>query len=210
MKSLLIFAYSVAFFSCAGGMVQDTVPKYGTDPVEESVTDFLTVPGPINYLETEYILSWSDHPTEQYYIQEYLPEGEDLKHFNRMFTIHLFDVDMSISQAVEQKVQELENRKVTDPEVMYKVTKSPEGEEVVLEFFVGKQNDQVLEVLEFDVYHYNPIVLDQGWKAVAIYAYTQRAYGADIPQFSQSFNDQRASFFYGIIGLEKPLIRIQK
>ncbi|HSK14116.1 MAG TPA: hypothetical protein VK907_12940, partial [Phnomibacter sp.] len=41
-----------------------------------SVKDHLSIPGPIVFEQRSYSLTWSAHPSANYYKQEYLPKGE--------------------------------------------------------------------------------------------------------------------------------------
>lgn len=53
----------------------------------QTVTEYFKVGNSINYCGTDYYLVWSARPQENYYVQEYLPKGESLEHYNQMFTV---------------------------------------------------------------------------------------------------------------------------
>ena len=48
------------------------------------IVERLSVPGPISFNGESYRLSWSSHPTANYYKQEYLPGGETGEHYRSM------------------------------------------------------------------------------------------------------------------------------
>jgi hypothetical protein len=73
--------------------------------------DYLSVKGPLNFNNTEFELAWSSNPNEVLYIQEYLPIGESLEMFNQMLTIQLFRNNITVSEAVDGLVKQLEERK---------------------------------------------------------------------------------------------------
>ena len=45
-----------------------------------SPVDYLNIPGTIYFNSTSYNLSWTSHPSETYYKQEYLVKGETVQH----------------------------------------------------------------------------------------------------------------------------------
>lgn len=53
----------------------------------QSVTEYFDAGNPIKYGDTEFSLAWSSHPQDNYYIQEYLPEGETFDNFKQMFSV---------------------------------------------------------------------------------------------------------------------------
>ena len=77
--------------------------------------DRIGVKGPLTFNKTSFNLSWTDKPNDTYFIQEYLPKDEKAENFNQMLTLHLFDKDIKVKNAVKQKIQELDTRKKTDP-----------------------------------------------------------------------------------------------
>ena len=52
-------------------------------PVEDDVIDRIGVKGPLVFDKTDFKLAWTDQPNDNYYIQEYLPEGETIDAFNQ-------------------------------------------------------------------------------------------------------------------------------
>ncbi|MBK6772556.1 MAG: hypothetical protein IPG78_10610 [Ignavibacteria bacterium] len=96
---------------------------------KDNPIDRIGVTGPLMFNQVSYNLAWSDKPRDTYYIQEYLPEGQNVNSFNQMLTIHLFDVGITIEDAVKNKINELENRIKTDATCNYEVYKSPDGKE---------------------------------------------------------------------------------
>jgi hypothetical protein len=172
--------------------------------------DNLGVDGPLSFNNTSFELKWSDKPSDIYYIQEYLPSGEDLDNFNQMITIHLFDTDIKLKDAVDQKLSELNKRKETDSVCNYQVTESPDGKEFIIDFLLGESKEDKMTIVEFNVYHYRQIELDNNRNAIAVYAYSKRSYGDNITDFFKTLKEDRISHLNEMISIQKPIINIRK
>ena len=80
--------------------------KFNQEPV-----DRIGVKGPLILNNTTFNLSWTSKPSDNYYIQEYLPQAETADHFNQMMSIFLLVGDTKLKNAVQQKTKELDTRK---------------------------------------------------------------------------------------------------
>lgn len=165
----------------------------------ETPVEYFTVGDPIKYCGTDYSLVWSSHPREDYYLQEYLPAGESLDHFNNMFSINILFGDITPEEAKKVKILELEKRKKVDPVTNYK-TMTKDGKHI-LEFLVAQSHDDKLEIAEVNVYYYRQMTLD-GKKACVLYFYSSRAYGDDILPFIKAIPDHRVDWYEGMIALK--------
>jgi hypothetical protein len=194
MKTLLI---SLSLFFLSFTIFTDT-----TD-------DRLGVKGPLEFNAVNFNLAWSDKPSETYYIQEYLPEGEKLESFTQMMTIHLFVTDMKTKDAVQQKIKELNKRKKTDPVCNYEVTESPDGKEFMLDFLMGESKNDEMTIVEFNVYRYKQIEISNNKKAIIVYTYTKRSYGEDITDFFKTLGDDRTNYLNQMISAEIPTVKIE-
>ncbi len=172
--------------------------------------DRLGVKGNLEFNKTDYKLSWSAKPNDNYLIQEYLPKGENSEHFNQMLTIHLFITDISTEGAVNQKINELTARKNTDPICNYQVTKSPDGKEYLIDFLLGESKDDKMTVVEFNLYRYKQIEIPNKGKALIVYAYSKRGYGDDITPFFQTLENYRISYLKEMISTNIPTVKIEK
>ena len=92
-----------------------------------------------NYLETEktikfdnqnYDLVWSSHPNEVYYKQEYLTKEQTLEKFKSMVTIDFLKGEFKVKDLVNQKIQELEKAKKSNPIVNFTVLEK-DGETII-------------------------------------------------------------------------------
>ena len=165
----------------------------------QTVTEYFDVGNPIKYCGTKYSLVWSARPQENYYVQEYLPKGESLEHYNQMFTVIVIFGDITALEAVQAKIAELEQRKKTDPVTNYLVAEN--NGEYILEFIVGDSSDGKMNIVEVDVHYYKQMTIN-GRNASVLSFYSGRAYGDDIMQFIQSIPQKRNAWYEGMSNLK--------
>src|SRR5258706_5661876 len=177
--------------------------------INENVVDRIGVKGPLEFNGTTFKLSWTDKPNDKYYIQEYLPDGEKTDAFNQMLTIHLFDTDMKIEKAVQQKIKELTNRKKKDPICNYQVNESPDGKEFMVDFLLSESKDDKVSIVEFNIYKYKRVSLGENKKGIVVYAYSKRKYHDEIMPFLKGLKDERTTHLNQMISAEIPAITIQ-
>lgn len=194
MKNILILA-SVIFLSFNRG---------------NDIVDHLGVKGPLEFNKTKFNLASAQKVNENYYIQEYLPDKEVFDSFNQLLTIHLFLSDINPEDAAKQKIAELTERKKTDPTCNYQTSQSPDRKEIIVDFLLGESKNNRMTIAEFNVYRYKQIDLGENKKAIIVYAYTKRAYGADITPFYGSLKTDRTNFLNQMISAEIPAIKIKK
>ncbi len=173
------------------------------DPIER-----LGVPGPLDFHKTSYSLAWSSKPNDFYFIQEYLPKGEESAHFNQMLNIDLLVKDISVNDAVEKKVEELDARKKSDPLCQDEVTTSPDGSESIVDFVMSEHKGEELTVMEFNVYRYRQVDLGNKKKGLLFFAYSKRAYGDDITPLLKNLSSVRQEFINAMILSEMPSIHL--
>jgi hypothetical protein len=179
-KSLLIFCLALLSFA-----------KATNDPIER-----IGVKGPLKFNGTDFALSWSEHPKDFYYIQEYLPKGENYDHFNQMVTLHVFDKEVTAEAAMQQKVKELEVRKKTDKVCNYEVHQNGDSTEFMVDFLLSQSDGDKLAVVEFNAYHYKKVALGNNKMGILVYAYSKRSYGDAITNFMQQLGDDRGKMLY--------------
>ena len=125
-----------------------------------------------------------------------------------MLTLHLFIKRMSIQEAVEKKVIELEQRKKTDPVCNYVVNESPDGKEFMIDCLFGESKADKMTVVEFNVYKFKQIDLGGDKMGILIYAYSKRSYGDHITKFLKSLKNTRTEYLNVMIEADIPPIRI--
>ena len=177
-----------------------SVTKPGAQPV-----DRIGVKGPLIFNKTSFNLAWTSKPSNNYYVQEYLPAGEKSEHFDQMLSIFLLVSDITTKDAVQQKTEELNERKKIDPTCNYMVSQSPDGTEYLLDFVLG---DDKVDVEEFNIYRYKQVDLGDNKKAVLVYAYSKRAYGDAITSFLKNLKSDRGALLNTIVASEMPKVTV--
>jgi hypothetical protein len=194
MKRLL-FGLLTTFFSLTV-LAQKPVERLG---VKEN----------LEFDKTTFKLSWTAKPNDNYIIQEYLPEGESLDHFNQMMTIHLFLTDIKCEDAVYKKVNELITRKKHDSTCNYQVTESTDGKEFLIDFLLGESKDNKMTIVEFNVYRYKQIQISSKQNAIIVYAYTKRGYGNDITAFFGTLENEKINYLKRMFSTKIPTVTIE-
>lgn len=161
----------------------------------QNPTEYFNAGNPIKYCGENFSFVWSAHPQNIYYVQEYLPEGETLEHYNKMFTVSVIFWDRSPLESVQAKVAELEQRKNSDPITNYMVAEN--NGEYILEFIVSDSNGGKMNTVEVDVHYYRQMEIN-GRKATVLCFFSERAYGDNITSFIQSIPDKRNSWYEGM------------
>ena len=162
--------------------------------VSDDVTDRIGVKGPLEFNGISFNLTWSDKPRDNYYIQEYLPQGEKVESFDQMMTIHLFVTNMSVYEAVQQKGKELTSRKKSDPLCNYQITESPDGKEYMIDFILSESRGEEMTIAEFNVYRYKETDLGNNQKGLLVYTYSKRSYGDGITPFLKNLKDEKINY----------------
>jgi hypothetical protein len=176
--------------------------------ISNNGVDRLGVTGPLTFSSTSFNLAWTDRPNDTYYIQEYVPTGEKVDNFNQMLTIHVFNTDNKLKNAVQQKIKELNNRKKTDPTCNYQVTESPDGKEFIVDFLLGESKGDKMTIAEFNIYRYKQVDIGDKKIGILVYAYSKRAYGDDITPFYKNLGNDRTKLLNEMIGSAMPEVAI--
>lgn len=177
---------------------------------EEIPVDGIGVKGPLEFNNTRFTLAWTDRPHSKYYIQEYLPDGESVESFTQMLSIHVFDADITVQEAVAQKVAELTERKITDPTCRYEVHETSDSKEMIVDFLLGESMDDIMTITEFNVYRFKEIAISRKKKGIMVYAYSKRAYGEDIRPFMKALKADRMTYLDQMNSTEVPAVKIPK
>ncbi|MDE6341123.1 MAG: hypothetical protein K2K93_02295 [Muribaculaceae bacterium] len=164
------------------------------EPVE-----YFNAGNPIKYCGTKYYLAWTENPADNYYVQEYLPKGESFESYNQMFTVSVLFCDRLPLESVQAKINELEQRKKTDPVTNYMIAEN--NGEYILEFIVSDSPEGSFSTVEVDVHYYKQMTIN-GRKAIVLCFYSGRAYGDDIKPFIMSIPQKRASWYEGMSKLK--------
>ena len=171
-----------------------------------------------NYLETEktikfdnqnYDLVWSSHPNEVYYKQEYLTKEQTVEKFKSMVTIDFLKGEYKVKDLVNQKIQELEKAKKSNPIVNFTVLEK-DGE-TIIDFLmsVSSKDGKKLLIVERNIYRYTNIETDNT-KGLLLFSVSKRAYENEIGQFFENLKKDKNSLIIKVGNFKIPKVNPKK
>ncbi len=138
-------------------------------------SDQLGVPGPISFEDRAYELAWNAQPSDNYFKQEYVPEGQSVETYSEMILVEAVAGAITPMQAAALQVQSLEARRGSDPVFNYDIIQNEATGEVLLDFLVSDLAADPV-VIEWNAYRYVPLAEGEG---VALFAVSRRGYGEE-------------------------------
>ncbi|WP_373707688.1 hypothetical protein [Kaistella sp.] len=186
------------------------------EEIENSVSDkvapvknYLNTPELIKLNGTDFDLSWSSHPSENYYKQEYVPSDNVVEKYKEMIAVELVVGDLTAKDAVNQKIQEIEARKATDRVSNYALKEDTETKELILDFMMSEGAGEST-ILEWNVYRYKNYEDAGGNKGISLFSLSKRGYGIDVAQFGPDIRDNRPRYMVEFLALPRPSINLKK
>jgi len=172
----------------------------------DGAVDRLSLPDSIAFNGESYRLSWSSHPTPNYYKQEYLPAGQTSERFQRMVLIEATVRGVDVNGAVAAQISMLNKRKLTDPTVNFAVLKNPNGE-IILDFILSAQDAKGEDTVEWNAYRYAALRGNGGESGVLLFGISWRAYGDDTPNFLRKLKSARPAEINALATFPLPAVR---
>jgi hypothetical protein len=173
----------------------------------DGAVDHLSFPDPIEFNGESYRLSWSSHPTPDYYKQEYLPPGQTSERFQRMVLIEATVRGVDVSDAVAAQVNRLNKRKSTDPTVNFAAFKNPKNGEIVLDFILSAKDPKGEDVVEWNAYRYVKRRGKGGESGVLLFGISRRAYGDNTTDFLRGLKSVRPAEIKALASYPLPVVR---
>ena len=171
--------------------------------------DYLGIPGPLAYNKSAYNLAWSSHPADSYFKQEYLPANERSETYSNMLIVEAVVGDVSLQNAVSDKVNELEQRKQTDAVTNYQLIENKAKGEYILDFVLSESAGSKTSVVEWNTYRYMKLNDKSGKKGIVLFSYSRRAYGNASANFLKSLRTERLNDINYISGYSVPQVSIK-
>jgi hypothetical protein len=198
IKKAIIF-FVVVFFSSS---------SYGQ--AKKAVIDYLNLPGPVAFDSKSYHLSWTSHPSANYYKQEYIVKGDNAAKFNSMLMVELATGDMLIKDVVAAKLEELKQMKKTNPFVNYEGFDNPKTGEYMIDFLLSQNtpDGKDISIAERNVYRYIPFADKAGKKGIILFAISTRSYGDKIQPFLVSLKSKKSDLVNKIAQYKFPELKI--
>lgn len=170
--------------------------------------DLIGLPGPIVFNKVSYILASSHETNHIYYIQEYLPAGDDFDKYTNMILVEVLRDSGELKKFVLKKAATIENRRRTDLIANYKLFEMPGSGEFILDFILSNKRNNEVEVIEWNCYRYKTILDARGRKAIALFGFSIRAYKDDAMEFMKKFKFTREELISQIAKFEFPNLTI--
>lgn len=164
----------------------------------------------IVFNNTTYDLTWTSHPFDYYYKQEYIAKGDTIEKFKRLILLETITGNFKLMDVVSAKVAELIKMKETNPVVDYELFEK-DGE-VILNFRVSANtpDGKQLSIVERNVYRYKHTQEKNGQNCVLLFGVSERAYGDDINNFILKLKEHRFDLINLVGQVQMPAIKIEK
>jgi hypothetical protein len=162
-----------------------TIAQNNAKPV-----DRLGIKGPVNFDNKVYNLSWSAHPSANYYKQEYIPAGEAMNKYKSMVMVEAATGAITIKDAMEAKIAELKTLRTSNPFVSYDTFYIAGKEEFVLDFVITQNtaDNKSAIIAERNIYRYKSL---PGKNGIMLFAVSVRSYGSDTKNFLANIKNGR-------------------
>jgi hypothetical protein len=173
-----------------------------------TVTEYLSVPGPIVLNKNSFNLAWSSHPSANYYKQEYIPAKEHIEKFNKMVMVELLISDATPAGLAKAKTDELKQLKQTNPMINYETFQK--NGEVLLDFLItaNSPDGKKIDIIERNVYRYKSFS-GNGKKGVILFGASERAYGNNVDAFLVSLKKNKSLLLNAVAGFSVPQVSIK-
>ena len=184
-----------------------TLTSFNIKENNTKVKDYFNIPG-LAFSKINYILSWSAHPADNYYKQEYLSANEKSETFTKMMMLEAVVGDISLPNAVKAKINELEQRKKTDLLANYQVIQNPATGEYILDFIMSQSAGGKTVVAEWNAYRYMQLSNTAGKKGILLFTYSRRSYGDAVPGFLKVLKTERLNNINVLSAYKMPVLKI--
>lgn len=183
-----------------------TMTTFGQN--NQKPVDRLGITSPVKFDNKAYNLSWSVHPSANYYKQEYLQIGEDANKFKSMVMVEAATGPITPKAAMDSKVAELKQIGNGNPFISFENFYLAEKGEYILDFVITQNSadNKSAIIAERNVYRYKSLPNNGG---VILFAISVRSYGADTKSFLANMKNGRNVLVDKIKSYSLPEVRIK-
>ena len=172
---------------------------------QDDVADILSIPGPIEFNDTEFLLAWSKQPSKTLFRQQFLPRDERIEDYNQLLDFSFFNKEIEMELAVRQKVESVQKREGKDKFAKVNVTESPTGDEFIVDYFISEAPENGDSYVEYNVYRFKQFE-NAGQKSFLILFYSTRIYG-DLKSSAKALAKKRDLLITNMIEFKIPAIK---
>ena len=172
----------------------------------------MSVPGPIKFDNVEYNLTWSSHPSSNYFKQEYIAKSDSVQKFRKMLMLDFVEGSFKAKDVIALKISELDKLKKSNPAISYEVIENKGTGEYMLDFLLSENtpDGRYLNIVERNVYRYKKIKDKNGHVGVLLFGVSVRSYGDDIIGFLTALKINRDDLINAVGQFDIPEITISK
>lgn len=171
---------------------------------QDDVVDLISVPGPIEFNDTEFLLAWSKQPSKTLFRQQFLPRDERIEDYNQLLDFSFFNKEIEMELAVRQKVESIQKRGEKNKFSKVNVTESPAGDEFIVDYFISEAPENGNSYVEYNVYRFKQFE-NGGQKSFLILFYSTRIYG-DLKSSAKALAKKRDQLITNMIEYKIPAI----
>src|SRR6185503_15336164 len=148
------FMRSFSFLLLATFLTMVTFGQNNQKPVDK-----LGITGPVKFDNKAYNLSWSSHPSPNYYKQEYMQAGEDVNKYKSMVMVEAAKGPVTPKAAMDSKIAELKEMGFSNPFISYENFSLADKGEYILDFVVTQNSadNKSAIIAERNVYRYRSL-----------------------------------------------------
>lgn len=165
--------------------------------------DAVGAPGPFVLEGESFELAWTSHPTDTFYKQEYLPEGQSVEAYEQMFMVDVLTNGISVQDAAGTMVDGLKERQANDPVVNLALIENEATGEIILDFVLSDSSSGKV-IVEWNAYRYVP--LEDG---VAMFGISRRGYDDGASELLKGMKGWRMGTIEALAGLELPDVVVE-
>jgi len=175
---------------------------------DEPLKDYLKVPGPIPFNQTNYELVWTTRTGHNYYRQQYLPLRQSMKNYDRFVMIEVVKGKNTQREQIGIQTKQIRERKLYDELAKYELFEKLKPDEFVLEFSSSETIRGETTYMEWNIYRYINLKNIINKSGVMIIGYHTHASGKYIDGFNSTIQRERMNLINQLIALEVPKVSL--
>ncbi len=173
---------------------------------DEPLKDYLKVPGPLAFNETNYQLVWTTRTGHNYYRQQYLPPRQSMKNYDRFLMIEVVKGKNTQREQIAIQTKQLRERKLYDELAKYELMEKLRPNEYILEFSSSETIRGETTYMEWNIYRYINLKDVNNKSGVMIIGYHTHANGKYVDGFNSTIQRERMSLIQQLNQMEIPKI----
>ncbi len=184
--------------------------SFSNGQINKAIKEYLNVPGPIILNKNTFNLSWTSHPSANYYKQEYITANDNIEKYTKMISVELLINDASPADLAKAKMDELKQLKATNPIINYDIFQK--NGEVILDFLISENaaDGKKVNIIERNVYRYKSFSGKNGQKGVMLFGASERAYGNNVDTFLSSLKKDKPTLLNAVAAFMLPQISLKE